>query len=630
MSGRCMSGCRMKKPVDPSRKVFTRRVLAMMGVQTAVIGMLGQRLYRLQVGEGTKYAALAEHNRLSTRLLAPPRGRITDRDGVTLAGNKVNWRALLLAEQTTDLALTLDRFSAIVALDPAERARIEHDVRRQHRFVPVVLRDFLSWHEMARIEVAATDLPGVLVDVGSTRLYPQGDLLAHVIGYVAPPAEADLARDPLLALPGMRVGRSGLEQAHDAALRGRAGSVQMAVNASGRVMAEIDRQEGVQGAEVGLTIDLVLQQAVLAHLDGQSASAVVMNCRNGEVLAMVSNPSFDPALFDSGVSQAQWSRWSSDPRTPLLNKAAAGLYPPGSTFKPAVALSALHAGTLTPHDRITCPGYLDVGGARFHCWRKHGHGTLDLRGAIKNSCDVYFYEVARRTGMDAIAEVSHRLGLGTALDIELPHAQDGLIPTPAWRRAKGHHWNGGDTIVSGIGQGFIQVTPLQLATYASRIGTGRAVQPHLTRGFGGVIGPAALPAHWPALGLPDEQLDVIRAGMYAVVNEAGGTAPKARLPLAVQMAGKTGSAQVQRVSRAAREGGHFNSAKLPWEQRPHALFICYAPCDAPQYAAAVVIEHGNAAADIAAPIARDIMVDVLARDPANRRELPGQRVAEAI
>ena len=620
----------MKKPVDPSRLVFTRRAVATMGLQTAAIGLLGERLYRLQVADGTKYAAMAEHNRLSTRLLAPPRGRIIDRNGLALAANKVTWRALLMAEQTTDLALTLERFSAIVALDPRERARIEHDLRRQHRFIPVLLRDFLSWNEMARIEVAAPDLPGVLIDVGSTRLYPQGSLLAHVIGYVAPPAEADLAQDPLLALPGMRVGRAGLEQAHDGVLRGKAGSVQMAVNASGRVMAEIDRHEGVQGGEIGLTIDLALQQAVLGHLDGQSASAVVMNCRNGEVLAMVSNPSFDPALFDSGVSQAQWSEWAGDPRTPLLDKAAAGLYPPGSTFKPAVALSALHAGTLTPHDRITCPGYLDVGGARFHCWRKHGHGSLDLRGAIKNSCDVYFYEVARRTGMDAIAEVSHRLGLGTTLDIELPHARDGLIPTPHWRRSKGHHWNGGDTIVSGIGQGFIQVTPLQLATYASRVATGRAVQPHLTRTLGGVIGPAALAAHWPALGLDEAQLDVVRAGMIAVVNEAGGTAPKARLPLAsVQMAGKTGSAQVLRVSRAVREGGHYNSAKLPWELRPHALFICYAPCDAPQYAASIVIEHGNAAADIAAPIARDIMVDVLARDPANRREQPGQRVAEA-
>ena len=620
----------MKQPADPSGAVFTRRALVMMGIQVAAVGALGERLYRLQVADGTRYATLAEHNRLSTRLLAPPRGRITDRFGATLAGNKVTWRALLVAEQTSDPTLIIERFAAILPLDARARARIAHDLQHRRRFIPVVLHDFLGWDDMARIEVAAPDLPGVLIDVGSTRLYPDGELLAHVVGYVAPPSEADLTGDPLLALPGMRVGRSGLEQAHDSALRGQAGSVRMEVDAVGRVVAQIDRRNGIQGAEIGLAIDLGLQQSVLRHLDGQSASAVVMNCRNGEVLAMVSNPSFDPALFDRGVSAAQWSQWAGDPRTPLLDKAAAGLYPPGSTFKPAVAISALQAGTLTPHDRIVCPGYLDVGGTRFHCWRKGGHGALDLRGGIKNSCDVFFYEVARRTGMEAIAATSHRLGLGTALGIELPHARIGLIPTPRWRRAKGHHWNGGDTIVSGIGQGYIQVTPLQLATYASRIATGRAVQPHLTRAVGGAMGPAALPAYWPELGLPEEQLAVIRAGMTAVVNEAGGTAPKARLPMVgVQMAGKTGSAQVRRVSRALREGGHFDSSKLPWEMRPHALFICFAPTEAPQYAAAVVIEHGNAAAEIAAPIARDIMMDTLTRDPANRREAPAQTVAEA-
>ena len=620
----------MKRPESPQRAVFTRRALVMMAGQAGVLGVLAERLYSLQVKEGPKYAKMAMANRISTRQLAPARGRIVDRTGATLAGNKVNWRALLLPEQTSDLGLTLRRFSAIMPLDARDRARIERDMHRQRRFIPVVLHDFLTYDDMARIAVAAPDLPGVLIDVGTTRLYPQGGLLAHVVGYVAPAGEDDLAGNPLLALPGMRVGRAGLEAWFDTALQGHAGSVRMEVNSVGRVLGETDRQEGVPGAELQLALDLDLQQAVQRHLDGQSASAVVMDCRNGEVLAMVSNPSFDPSLFDSGVSAAQWQAWSVDPRTPLLNKAAAGLYPPGSTFKPAVALSALAAGTLSPHDRINCPGYLDVGGSRFHCWRKGGHGSLDLHGGIKNSCDVFFYEVARRTGMEAIADHAHQLGLGTAIDIELPHAREGLIPTPAWRRRHGHHWNGGDTIVSGIGQGYIQVTPLQLATYASRLASGRAVQPHLARSLGGAATAGRTPEHWPPLGIPDTQLGAIRAGMFAVVNDPGGTAPKARLPLGgVQMAGKTGSAQVRRVSRAAREGGHFDSSKLPWEYRPHALFIAFAPYDAPQYAVSVVIEHGNAAAEVAAPVARDIMMDTLRRDPANRATAPGQRVAAA-
>ena len=621
-----------RPPADlPSRGIFTRRALVLMAAQVGALGALGNRLYRLQVADGRKYAALAENNRVSTRMLAPPRGRIVDRFGIALAGNRVNWRALLLAEETTDIGGTLDRFSAIIPLDAHDRARIDRELRHDRRFVPVVVHDFLTWDDMARIEVNAPDLPGILVDVGTTRLYPQGPTTAHLVGYVAPAGERDLAADPNLALPGMRVGRAGIEQFHDAGLRGTPGTVQMEVNSVGRVIRELNRRDGIQGETVGLSIDLGLQQAVLNRIADEAASAVVMDCRNGEVLAMVSTPSFDPSLFDSGVSQAQWAQWTADTRTPLINKTIAGLYPPGSTFKPAVAMAALQAGTLSPHDRINCPGFIDVGGTRFHCWAKHGHGSLDLHGGIKFSCDVFFYEVARRTGMELIAAAAHQLGLGTALDIELPHQRTGLIPTPAWRRAHGHHWNGGDTIVSGIGQGFVQVTPLQLATYAARIATGRAVQPHLTRAIDTTLQPVADPAHWPELGVPEEHLQALRAGMFAVVNEAHGTAPLARLPLAgVRMAGKTGSAQVRRVSRYLREHGHFNSAKLPWEDRPHALFICFAPYDAPRYAAAVVVEHGNAAAEVAAPLARDIMVDTLTRDPANRKDAPGQRVADAI
>ncbi len=630
--GRQPGGSPNRAPKDaPSRGIFTRRALLLMAGQVAALGALGDRLYRLQVADGRKYAALAENNRVSTRELAPPRGRIVDRFGVSLAGNKINWRALLLAEQTTDVPATLDRFSAIIPLDARERVRIDRELKHGRKYIPVVVHDFLTWDDMARIEVNAPDLPGILIDVGTTRLYPQGPTMAHVVGYVAPANERDVAAEPDLALPGMRIGRAGIEQFHDAGLRGTAGSVQMEVNSVGRVMRELDRREGVQGETVGLSVDLGLQGAVLARIGDQAAHAVVMDARNGEVLAMVSTPSFDPTLFDSGVSEAQWEQWTSDERTPLINKTIAGLYPPGSTFKPAVAMAALQAGTLRPGDRINCPGYLDIGGTRFHCWAKHGHGSLDLHGGIKFSCDVFFYETARRTGMEAIAAAAHGFGLGTALDIELPHQRIGAIPTPATRRAKGHHWNGGDTVNAGIGQGFVQVTPLQLATYASRIATGRAVQPHLTRSLNGILQPQALPATWPTLGLPDDHLAALRAGMFAVVNEAHGTAPKARLSLAgIQMAGKTGSAQVRRVSRALRESGHFNSARLPWEFRPHALFICFAPYDNPRYAAAVVVEHGNAAAEVAAPLARDIMTDTLIRDPANRRDAPGQRVADAI
>jgi penicillin-binding protein 2 len=610
--------------------VFTRRALLLLGGQLAVLGTLGVRLYQVQVQDGARYTTLADENRISARMIAPPRGRILDRFGTLVAGSSTNWRAVLIAEQTDSVPATLDALSKLLPLSENERIRIDRELHRKRKFIPVLIREFLTWDEMAAIEVNAPDLPGIVVDAGTSRNYPFGSGLAHIVGYVAPPNEADVGDDPLLGLPGLRIGRAGVEKFHDLGLRGRAGAVQVEVNAVGRVIRELDRQDGVPGEEVGLTLDAGLQQAVLKLLGDESASAVVMDCRNGEVLAMATNPSFDPSVFNSGVSQAQWLEWTNDRRPPLINKATSGLYAPGSTFKMAVALAGLESRAITPGDRIGCPGYLDLGDTRFHCWRKGGHGTLDLRGGLKNSCDVFFYEVARRTGIDHIAAMANRLGLGVELELDLPGQRPGLIPTREWRIAKGHAWNIGDTVVSGIGQGFIQVTPLQLATYASRIASGRVVQPHLTRKLAGVMQPGAEHDDWPALGMTDKLLRNVREGMWAVVNEPGGTAPLARLadPV-VQLAGKTGSAQVRRVSRELRESGHFDSEKLPWEYRPHALFVAYAPYDAPRYALAVVIEHGNAGAAAAAPLARDVMTEVLRRDPSNRTAPPPAQVAEA-
>jgi penicillin-binding protein 2 len=416
----------------------------------------------------------------------------------------------------------------------------------------------------------------------------------------------------VLALPGMRVGRAGMERQHDGQLRGRAGAVQLEVNAHGRVIRELDRHEGIQGQDVALTIDAELQQIVLGKLGEESASAVVLDIRNGDVLAMASNPSFDPSVFNSGVSQAQWVEWTSNRRAPLINKAVAGIYSPGSTFKCVVALAALDAKVMSPGETINCPGYLDYGDRRYHCWSKGGHGNVDMRTAIKVSCDVYFFESARRMGIDRLAAMSNRFGIGVDLGSDLPGARAGLMPTRAWAAGRGEAWNIGDTIVCGIGQGRVQTTPLALATMAARIASGRQVVPRLTNG-------PAVAAE--SLGIAERGLALIRDGMWAVVNEQAGGAPLARLgPLAsptyanAQIAGKTGSVQVRNVTREQREKG-YKSENLAWEFRPHALFIAYAPHDAPRYAMALVVEHGNAGAQAAAPIAREIMIETLLRDP---------------
>jgi penicillin-binding protein 2 len=567
----------------------------------------------LQIEEGRRYATLAEENRVSARLFAPPRGRILDRRGDVVAGNRLNWRALLVAEQTADVTATIETFSRIVPLQDHEKARIERDIRRNRRFVPVILREFLSWEEMAAIEVNAPDLPGVSVDMGTTRIYPETEHLAHVLGYVGTPTEQDAGEEGLVHLPGMRVGRAGLERFHDRVLRGRAGAVQVEVNAVGRVIRELDRREGIPGQDVQISVDTGLQKAIRNKID-EGTTAVLLDARNGEVLAMATKPSFDPNIFNSGVSAAQWRQWTASRSTPLINKATNGLYAPGSTFKMVVALAALEAKVCRPGDIVHCPGHFDFGDTRFHCHKQSGHAGMNMRTAIAQSCDVYFYEMARRTGMDKIAAMSHRFGLGVDLDIELPGTRRGLVPTRGWRQAQGHHWNIGDTIVHGIGQGFYQLTPLSLAVMTARLATGRAVQPHLTRAIAGQAVRGGKPEDWPSLGIPDADLRVVRESMWAVVN-GGGTAGSARLPGQYGiMAGKTGTTQVRRVSREQRERG-FNVATLPREWRPHALFVAYAPYDNPVFALSVIVEHGTSGSGAAAPLARDILVEAFQRLP---------------
>ncbi len=594
--------------------VFARRALIVGGVQLAAFGLLAERLWQMQVVDANRYRTLAEKNRISARLLAPVRGRILDRFGIPVADNRQVWRALLIAGETRNVEATLDAFDRIVGLTPYERTRIMRDLRQHRRYVPVLLRSFLTWDEMAKIEANAPDLPGVTVDVGDSRVYPYGRLLAHTVGYVARPTPKDVANDPELALPGMRIGRIGLEAYADATLRGTAGVEQLEVNALGRVIRELDRQEGTPGADLKLTLDAGLQADVRAALGEEAASAVVMDVTNGEVLAIVSAPSFDPSVFDKGVSQGQWNDWVTNERSPLTDRATEGLYPPGSTFKPTVALAALKAGSITPDTIVDCPGYIDLGNRRFHCWKSGGHGPLNLHGGIKNSCDVYFYTVAMKTGIDPIAAMAHRMGLAVPLGLEIPGTRTGFIPNLKWSRARHKYWSQGDTAIHGIGQGFTELTPVSLATMVSRIATGRAVEPRLVR--------ADVAASWPALDLDERWLRDVRSGMWAVVNEPHGTAPLAKLDIpGVTLAGKTGSAQVVNVSRAQREAG-YDSAKTPWKLRPHALFIAYAPYEAPRYATAVVIEHGNAGADAAAPVAKLIMESTLRRDPSRRNTPP--------
>ena len=611
------------------QKSFTRRTAVLATGKLSLLGLLMGRMYYLQVLESDQYQILAEENRINMRLLAPPRGRILDRFGNQVAHSRPNFRVLLTPEQTASVPETLAELAKFLSIPEEQIQRVLRDVVRQRPFVPVTVLENLTWEDFARINVNLPDLAGVQTDVGETRYYPHGDRLAHVVGYVAAVSERDLTGDPLLELPGFRIGKNGVERVYDTALRGRAGNSRVEVNAFGRVIRELRRHEGEAGHDVVLTVDSDLQRYVYGRLSAESAAAVVLDIHSGEVLSMTSTPSYDPGAFNQGLSTKSWRALRDHPRKPLINKAISGQYPPGSVFKMIVALAALESGVAEAGHRVFCNGRTRLGKQYFHCWRYKygGHGWMNMHQGIAQSCDLYFYDLAKRLGVDRIADMARRFGLGEVPGIELAAARSGLVPTKAWKMAvTGKPWQQGETLITGIGQGYMLTTPLQLAVMTARLANGgRAVRPRVVRSVGD--GAVDEPAEAPSLGLSSASLKVVLDGMNAVVNGKRGTARKARLEGEIMMAGKTGTAQVRRITKAERKRGGKLADDTPWEERDHALFVAYAPAEAPRYATAVVIEHGGSGTN-AAKITKDIMTEVLRRDPA-RRPAVGQSARRA-
>ena len=602
-------------------RIFSRRAFILGGGQLAAMSALAGRMYYLQVVEGEKYKTLAEENRISLRLLAPPRGKIVDRFGRPMAVNRRNYRVLLTPENAPDVPAALDALGRIIEISSGERQRILREIRRRRRFLPVVVRENLAWGDVARIEVNAPALAGVFIDVGESRYYPYGRETAPVLGYVAPIAEKDRTGDPLLELPGFRIGRSGLEKMHDLSLRGRGGTSQVEVNALGRAIRELARNEGTPGSEARSTVDLDLQRMAVSRLGEEAAAAVVMDAHSGEVLALASTPSFDPNAFNRGLSSAEWNALVRNPRRPLNNKAISGQYAPGSTFKMVVALAALEKGVITPDTQFFCRGHLRLGNAKFHCWKRRGHGTMALIDAITQSCDVYFYEIARRTGIDRISAMARRLGIGAKLDIDIAGEKPGLAPTRAWkRRVKGEPWHLGETLIAGIGQGFVLATPLQLAVMTARlVNGGRAVKPRLTREIvthGGEPAAVGTGGEFEDLKLHPPHLELILRAMARVSNHARGTGYRSRIRTAgFEMGGKTGTSQVRRISKLERETRVRKNKELEWHERDHALFVGFAPIKGPRYVVSVIVEHGGSGSRAAAPVARDLLLEVQRRDP---------------
>ena len=605
--------------VEQSRK-FTRRLVLLMGIKGLALSGLIVRMYQLQVSDSERYTTLAEENRINTRLLLPIRGRIFDRHGRPVADDEEDYRVVMVAEKTGNVQRALARLAGIVELSLEQRERVLREVRRR-RFLPVTIADKLSWAEVSRMEVNAPDLPGVLTERGYMRAYPYGELTSHLVGYVGPVTEREQKADPdrLLKIPEFRIGKHGVEKTYDRRLRGRRGIQRVEINASGRVQRELDRKEGTPGNDIHMTIDIALQRTAMELIRPHRAgSVVVMDVHTGDVLVMASTPGYDPNLFIHGLRPKTWRTLQTNRLGPLLNKAVSGQYAPGSTFKMPVALAGLESGTIDAASSFHCPGVFQLGRARFHCWKKGGHGHVAMHDAIKQSCDVYFYELALRLGIDRIAEAARKLGVGVPTGIDLPAENPGLMPTKAWKRShfrdkRNKPWFPGETAIAGIGQGYVLATPLQLAVMTARLANGGfAVTPRLVgeKPAGYRTGYRKASTKFRRLGFNAAHLKLIGDAMSAVTNETGGTAYWTRIvENGMEMAGKTGTSQVRRITAAERERGILKNEDLPWRRRDHALFVAYAPLDDPRFACSVVVEHGGGGSRVAAPIARKILLE---------------------
>ncbi len=611
------------KERDPSLKLrrrFSRRALLVGAGQAGLFGLLAWRLRQLQIMESSEYRLLSDENRVNRQLTAPLRGAIYDRFGVAVAEDKENLRVIVIPAYCKNLAATLTAISGIVPVSAADRDRIMRAVRRQSRYLPILVTEGLSWRQFALLNVLAPQFPGVRTDRASYRHYSHGSSTAHVVGYVGMAGKGEVDEDPVMRIPGFRIGKTGIEKGFDRELRGRAGSISYEVDAHGRIMRELGSNASEPGKDVVLALDHELQALALDRLASQRrGSLVALDCTTGDVLVMVSTPSFDPNEIAFKGDAGKWKALVTSPDEPLNNRAAAGLYPPGSTFKVVNALAGLTAGVITPDERITCRGGYFFGNHFFHCWRTHG--PISLHDAIKSSCDVYFYETAHRLGIDRLAVTGRALGLGHAYENELAGQKRGVMPDTAWKRATlGAPWYAGETISCGIGQGYVLATPLELAVVSARIASGKAIEPRFVRPQGSSARPPLAP-----LPIDPVHLQLVRDGMSAVVNEKGGTATRSVLSIpgmpGVLMAGKTGTAQAFGHGVAH----HFTG----WEAQPHALFIAFAPVDAPRYAVACVVEHGGYGAHAAAPIVHDVMTELLLRDPLAKPAFAASNQAEA-
>jgi penicillin-binding protein 2 len=588
---------------------FSRRAFLVSAGQVGIAAMLAGRMGYIAIAQNARYSEMAEENRVQMRLIPPRRGWIVDRYGNPIAINRGDVRIDIIPDLLQDRERVIAELARLLDLPAEEVQRIHDDLALATGYQPVPVAEHVPPDKYFAVSVRQPELPGVAPLRAFTRYYPEGAAVGHLVGYVGVPNRQEYEAEdhnPLLITPGFKVGKEGIEKVLEQRLRGRPGAARIEVTARGRLVRELQTLPDQRGAPLRTTIDAGLQSYAARRAGDQSAACVVIDVTNGDILALVSMPCYDPNSFSDGISHSEWDMMARDERHPLINKVLGGLYPPGSTCKPMNALALLGAG-VHPDEIVVCNHTYRVGNAEFHC--DTTHGPIAMKDAVSRSCDIYFYAMARRVGIQTLAPMMRNMGYGQRFDLPFPSQRHGTVPDPAWLQHREHRdWAEYDTVNISIGQGYLLVNPLQQAVQVARIASGRMLHPRLL---------ADTPVNMgEPLPVTPEHLAFIRSAMDAVVN-GNGTARAVALQVeGVRMAGKTGTAQVRRITAGERAGGVRSNNSLSWRMRDHSHFVAFAPSDNPRYACAALVEHGGFGASAAAPLVRDVMTYLFDKDRA--------------
>jgi len=579
--------------------LFNRRTFILFLLKLSLFSAVGWRLYNIQILDSSKYKTMSKKNQIDLEIIFPVRGKIFDRNKVLIAKNEKVYDVYLIPENTKSINNTLNALSQFIDIDFAKRRKVIELSTQVKKFEKIKIFENISWSTLEKIETNKYNLQGIFIAEDYLRVYPYKDNFSHLLGYISKPNQQELALPFISKMPNLDIGKEGLEKSFNPLLVGKAGQREIEVNSNGRIIREISKVDSIKGEEVSLSIDLRIQQYAINLLKSHRAGSInVINIKNGEILCMASTPTYDPNKIIQKPNKEYWESILANTLSPLTNRSIQGLYSPGSTFKMIVAIAALKHGIINTDTTHSCTGKIGFGNRLYHCWKTNGHGKMNVTDAIKQSCDVFFYEISKKLGIDKIAEVAKDFGLGQSYDISLPNQKTGIVPNKKWKKEKkGESWYAGETLISAIGQGFVLTNPFQLAVMTSIIASnGKMIEPTIIKGNR---------VSFKTNDKYSKEIKIIKKAMFKVVNENKGTAFNSRLQ-DIKFAGKTGTSQVRRISLSERESDDFREKEQEWKNRDHALFVGYMPYDDPKYSISVIIEHGGSGASTAAPIAKQI------------------------